>query len=125
MSYYPSAYSDPYYSTHTSTTFVSGRRGSSASVLSERRPYQSDRRCSDVSVASDKSSDNINNNNSTKRVQFCTPIHEHNEEALEYKAIDHSTNPVTKKELNISEIPSILLEEPKSPQLLYYQTTEI
>ena len=66
--------SNPFYSTHMST---SSRRGSSASILSERRSsYQYGRKCSDVSIVNGR---RVSEATCRREIVF-SPIHEYNEE---------------------------------------------
>ena len=68
----PSVASNPFYSTQTSS-----RRGSSASILSERRSsYQYGRKCSDASIVNGR---RISETVCRREVVF-SPIHEYNEE---------------------------------------------
>ena len=116
--------SNPFYSTHTSVSSVTGRRGSSASVLSERRTsYQYGRRCSDVSVAPG----NGNNIHNTKRVQFRSPIHEQYNVNRQLVDVNQSRKLTeiepSEKELKISSVLCVkeLTEEPNSQNMFHYQ----
>ena len=147
-SQYFSAQSNPFYSTRASmSSVIAGRRGSSASVLSERRTsYQYGRRCSDFSGGLDRDGAITNNHNLAKKVHFRTPTHEHNSEMLAHNAMSHVDSSPTQlsrsatvgmdildNNLKTSELLSVLytelLEEPKSssrpPNMFRYKTTEV
>ena len=86
----PTMASNPFYATRTSV-LSNFRRGSSISVLSERRPsYQYGKRCSDASIISDRR-ESCSGTDFRKEMVF-SPIHEHNEEMTQCKATIHLEN---------------------------------
>ena len=118
-----SMHSNPLYSTRTS---ISSRRGSSVSVLSERRSSnQYGRRCSDASTAA---LDSSNNHSLTRRVHFCTPIHEQNKETIEHNTTGLSDN-VTQLSRSTAEAKNttstLYVELFDKPNTFIYQITEV
>ena len=127
----PSQHSNPFYSTVVSLSSIFGRRGSSASVLTERRPsFQYGLRCSNVGVTSDKY-----NNNLAKKVHFCTPTHENNKNITINDCLVAQMSRLTEVGLAVSddtliafEVQTVLYtEEPKPPNniLVCYRSTEV
>ena len=118
---FPSQHSNPFYSTVVSVSSIFGRRGSSASVLTERRPsYQYGQQ--------------YHNNNLAKKVHFCTSTDEH-EIAHNTTTNNHLvaqmsrlTEVVLDETLNTFEVQTVLYtEEPKSPNniLFHFKSTEV
>lgn len=118
----PLQHSNPFYTTVASISSVFGRRGSSASVLTERRPsYQyGGHQCLSVSPPP--------NNNLAKSVHFCTPTHEYKTTTNNH--LVPQTSGQTENGANIlDEVQTVsYMEEPKSPSniiLLHCKSTEV
>jgi len=141
---YLSVASNPLYSGCSS---FSGRRGSSVSVLSERRSsltaYLAGRRSSDVSITSDIKLSSCHNTDDAaaspfvpKREVMFSPIHEEESE-FEVEITDQQENTAQKQSLKIDHMsmketdtlrsePCLeLLEEPSFPKLVAYKTTAV
>lgn len=127
-SQYLSMHSNPFYSARASITSMFGRRGSSASVISERRiSYQYGRRSSDVSAGAGK------------KINLATlMVPERDVKTSVDSSMSHSDNTTSQLSRstkvdsvgNIPEVSSVLyvdlLEEPKSPNIVFrYKTTEV
>lgn len=145
---YFSAQSNPFYSTRASlSSITAARRGSTVSILSERRTsYQYGRRCSNVIVGLNRDGAITNHHSMAKKVNFSTPAHEHSSEKLAHNTMSHVDSSPTlpsrlttvgmdilDNNLNTSELLGVLymelLEEPKSPSrppiTFRYKTTEV
>ena len=128
---FPSQHSNPFYSTVVSVSSIFGRRGSSASVLTERRSsYQyGGQQCSNVSAPP-------NNNKLAKNVHFCIPTNEYkttttttNNHLVARMSVQTETEVnVLDDTLNNFEVQTVLyMEEPKSPKniLPHCKCTEV
>jgi len=150
LSQYLSVASNPLYGGRFSTSSLHGRRGSSASILSERRTsitaYLAARQFSDVSITSNSKLNTSQGYDSTtvspfvhKREVMFSPIHE---EASELEVdisdqpedVDQKVLPRIKiisdhvnSDILCSELYLELLEEPQSvlPKLITYKCTEV
>ena len=117
----PSQHSNPFYSTIFSVPSIFGRRGSSASVLTDRRPsyqYGGQQQCSSVSPPP-------SNNNLAKIVHFCTPTREYKAGTITNNLIGQTEANALDNALNNQTV--LYMEEPKSPNsiLLRCKSTEV
>ena len=152
LSHYLSVASNPFYGGRLSSSSLPGRRGSSVSVLSERRSsltaYLAGRRFSDVSIASDPKLSCSHNTDATtaspfvpKREVMFSPIHEEVSD-FEAEATDQQVNTSQKQlpqitvisdqvsvkgsDMFCSELYLELLEEPTLPKLITtYKSTAV
>ena len=142
ISHYLSVASNPFYGGRFSFSSFPGRRGSSVSVLSERRSsltaYLTGRRFSDVSITSDPklNGSRVNDTSSVspfvpKREVMFSPIHEEVSE-FENESTDQQENKqspqikiIPGSDLLYSELYLELLEEPTFPKLITYKCTAV
>ena len=152
LSHYLSVASNPFYGGRLSSSSLPGRRGSSVSVLSERRSslttYLAGRRFSDVSITSDPNPSFSHNTDTTtasifvpKREVMFSPIHEEVSD-FEAETTDQQEENTAQKQSpqvkRISDHVSMkgsdmlcseryleLLEEPTFPKLITYKSTAV
>lgn len=145
ISHYLSVASNPFYGGRFSFSSLPGRRGSSVSVLSERRSsltaYLTGRQFSDVSITSDPKLNGSHVTDATaispfvpKREVMFSPIHEEVSE-FENESTDQQENTtqerlpqikiISSSDMLCSELYLELLEEPTLPKLITYKCTAV